>query len=123
MASVRSEPISRPSTPRVDVAAILAGAQAHREKCREAKVAAQVLRQCEEALELLPPAEQLARASAPPKDEEEEAVGALAGSPEDVADAARRRLAARVLLGERNVLETCVAVWKQQADTTAATAA
>jgi hypothetical protein len=44
MASVRSEPISRPSTPRVDVAAILAGAQAHREKCREAKVAAQVYR-------------------------------------------------------------------------------
>eukprot|EP01048_Picozoa_sp_COSAG05_P010564 COSAG05_NODE_938_length_6518_cov_21.709456_2_plen_371_part_00 len=34
--SVRSEPVSRPSTPRIDVAAILAGAQRNRELCREA---------------------------------------------------------------------------------------
>jgi hypothetical protein len=44
MASVRSEPVSRPSTPRVDVAAILAGAKANRDRCREARQAAQVYR-------------------------------------------------------------------------------
>lgn len=42
--SVRSEPVSRPTTPRVDVAAILAGAKANRDRCREAKAAAQVYR-------------------------------------------------------------------------------
>ena len=44
MASVRSEPVSRPSTPRVDVAAILAGAKENRNRCREARQAAQVYR-------------------------------------------------------------------------------
>ena len=44
MASVRSEPVSRPTTPRVDVAAILAGAQADRDRCRAAKAAAQLYR-------------------------------------------------------------------------------
>eukprot|EP01047_Picozoa_sp_COSAG01_P058064 COSAG01_NODE_6794_length_3495_cov_14.180212_1_plen_95_part_10 len=32
--SVSSQPVSRPSTPRIDVAAVLAAAQRNRERCR-----------------------------------------------------------------------------------------
>lgn len=75
----------------------------------------QVLEQCQEALSELPPVETLAKASAPPALDDVVAAGALAGTPEDIAEASRARLAARVLLGERNVLETCIAVWEKEA--------
>jgi len=42
--SVCSEAVSRPSTPRVDVEAILAGARANRDRCREATKAARTYR-------------------------------------------------------------------------------
>jgi hypothetical protein len=65
--------------------------------------ASQVLSTCNEALEQLPPAEELVPSAAPPTEGEEE--------DEDMARV-RQRLAARVVLGERSALEACVAVWE-----------
>ena len=65
---------------------------------------------CDEALAELPDVDTLAQLARPPQ---------LASdySPADE----RARVAARVMVGERNALETCIAVWKSA--TTAATAA
>ena len=68
----------------------------------EAKVAAKVIAACDDALASLPKAEELL------PDAAEQATG-LAPAAE------RKRLAARVLLGERAALESCVAVWKEAA--------
>eukprot|EP00746_Dinoflagellata_sp_MGD_P072719 gnl/MRDRNA2_/MRDRNA2_29496_c0_seq1.p1 gnl/MRDRNA2_/MRDRNA2_29496_c0~~gnl/MRDRNA2_/MRDRNA2_29496_c0_seq1.p1 ORF type:complete len:369 (+),score=76.10 gnl/MRDRNA2_/MRDRNA2_29496_c0_seq1:23-1108(+) len=67
----------------------------------ERLVADQVMGKCNDALASLPDVDELAPAAAPSKSgastEEEE----------------RARLAARVILGERNALETCIRVWEK----------
>ncbi|KAL1515147.1 hypothetical protein AB1Y20_004208 [Prymnesium parvum] len=74
----------------------------------EARVAARVRAECEAALRALPAAEELKDAAAPP------AGGGESG------ERVRRRLAARVLLGERCALEGCLAHWERAARAAAA---
>lgn len=75
----------------------------------EKLVAEQVIAQCEEALTQLPPVETLIKTSEP---------AAEGAEPDD----GRARMAARVLLGERNALEACINVWKREAAAVAAAA-
>mmetsp|Transcript_160312 Transcript_160312/g.282878 ORF Transcript_160312/g.282878 Transcript_160312/m.282878 type:complete len:585 (+) Transcript_160312:43-1797(+) len=79
----------------------------------ESLIAGQVIGQCEEALALLPPVENLAAASAPADPE------ASAADDEEAAEQERARVAARVMLGERYALERCIGEWKQRQDVAA----
>lgn len=79
----------------------------------ETRVAAQVTKQCEEALEKMPSVEELAAAAAPPKEDAE-----ISGKA--AVQAEKERLAARVLLGERSALEACIGVWKPKKESSEA---
>lgn len=73
----------------------------------EALVTEQVLRQCNEALAALPGVDELAAVAAPSPST------APATSAEQTVAEERARLAARVVLGERNALEACISVWEK----------
>lgn len=73
-------------------------------KAVEKRVASQVVKACEEALEALPSAEELAPTTVGPKEGE---------ASDEPVSRVRERLAARVVLGERAALEGCLTVWKK----------
>jgi len=77
----------------------------------EASVAQQVVAECEAALGQLPAAEQLAKDAADQGRSGE--AGAAPPSDDSSHEVGRRRLAARVRLGERAALEACLQLWSR----------